>query len=68
MVWGTQMVIALHLKGTVYPLHMFGQTIGVYAAVPALLLNLLVSVAGTLIQGALKSGEGSDATLNEDYA
>jgi SSS family solute:Na+ symporter len=59
MVWGTQMVIALH---------MFGQTIGVYAAVPALLLNLLVSVAGTLIQGALKSGEGSDATLNEDYA
>ena len=44
MVWGSGMAIALDFKGSgVYPLHLFGQTWGMYAAIPALILNLLLS-------------------------
>ncbi len=44
MALGTGMAIALDFKGSgVYPLHLFGQTWGMYAAIPALLLNLLLS-------------------------
>jgi len=39
-----------------------------YAAVPALLLNLLVSAGLTLLLRALKAEQGSDATAAEDYA
>ncbi len=53
MAWATQMAIALQLKGSVYPVHLFGQTYAMYAAVPALLLNLIVSAAGTLLARAL---------------
>jgi SSS family solute:Na+ symporter len=44
MVCGTAMAISLDFKGSgVYPLHLFGQTWGMYAAIPALALNLIVS-------------------------
>jgi hypothetical protein len=39
-----------------------------YAAVPALLLNLTVSVGLTLVLRGMKVGQGEDATLMEDYA
>ncbi len=44
MVCGTAMAVALDFKGSgVYPLHLFGQTWAMYAALPALTLNLILS-------------------------
>ncbi len=57
MAWATQMAASLHLKGSVYPLHLFGHVYAMYAAVPALLLNLLISLAGTLLARALRAPE-----------
>jgi SSS family solute:Na+ symporter len=68
MFWGTQMAAALGLKSSVYPLQIFGQTYAMYAAVPALLLNLAVSTALTLALRASNVDEGVDATHVEDYA
>ena len=45
---GTAMAASLGLKSSVYPLHLFGGVYAMYAAVPALLLNLLVSAVMTL--------------------
>lgn len=47
MASGSSMAIALGLKSSVYSLHLFGQSYAMYAAVPALLLNLAISVAMT---------------------
>ena len=68
MTWGTQMAVSLGLKSSVYPLHLFGGTYAMYAAVPALLVNLLISSSLTLLLRALKAEEGSDSTVAEDYA
>ena len=57
MTWATQMAVSLHLKGSVYPLHLFGGTYAMYAAVPALLLNLAVSLLGTLLARVLQAPE-----------
>jgi SSS family solute:Na+ symporter len=46
---GTGMVASMGLKSSVYPLHLFGQTYAMYAAVPALLLNLLVAAMLTVV-------------------
>ena len=58
MASGTGMAWALGLKSSVYPLHLAGETYRMYAAVPALLLNLLVAAALTVIFriGGIKSG------------
>jgi SSS family solute:Na+ symporter len=66
MTTGTWMAATLGLKSSVYPLHLFGGTYAMYAAVPALLLNLAVSAALTLALRGL--GAGSDATVAEDFA
>jgi SSS family solute:Na+ symporter len=68
MAWGTGMVASLGLKSSVYPLHIFGQTYAMYAAVPALLLNLAVSAGLTLILRAINAAPGTDLTQSEDYA
>ena len=39
-----------------------------YAAVPALLLNLAVSALGTMLLRALHADPGTDATIAEDFA
>jgi SSS family solute:Na+ symporter len=39
-----------------------------YAAVPALVLNLAVSAAITLLLRAVKTHQGYDLTVAEDYA
>jgi SSS family solute:Na+ symporter len=44
MISGTAMAASLGLKSSVYPLHLFGHVYAVYAAVPALLLNLAFTV------------------------
>ncbi len=68
MTCGTWMVAHLGLKSSVYPLHIFGQTYAMYAAIPALLLNLAVSAGLTLILRATNTGAGTDLTHAEDYA
>jgi SSS family solute:Na+ symporter len=68
MYWGTWMAYQLQLKSSVYPLHIFGDTYTMYAAVPALLANLVMSTVLTLVFRAMKLGNETDATLAEDYA
>jgi SSS family solute:Na+ symporter len=68
MGWGTWMEAVLKGKGTVYPLHLFGSVYPMYAAVPALVLNLAVSAAITLLLRAVKTHQGYDLTVAEDYA
>ncbi len=59
---GTAMAVSLGLKSSVYPLHIFGDTYAMYAAVPALVLNLVVSVVLTVVFRAVKVGAGTDVT------
>ncbi len=59
MVSGTWMVATLGLKSSVYPIPYLGK---MYAAVPALLLNLAVSAALTLLFRALKAPAAADQT------
>jgi SSS family solute:Na+ symporter len=59
---GTGMAFALGLKGSVYPLHFGGQVYGMYAAVPALVANLVVSVALTVVFRLMKLNAGTDQT------
>jgi SSS family solute:Na+ symporter len=59
MACGTWMAWSLDLKGSVYPIPHIG---GMYAAVPALLLNLAVAALLTLLLRALKAAPGTDIT------
>ncbi len=67
MTLGTAMAIALSLKGSVYPFHLFGQTYGMYAAVPALLANLLVAVLLTAVFRLAHLPAGTDNTHADAY-
>jgi SSS family solute:Na+ symporter len=67
MAWGTWMAEQLSLKSSVYPLHVFGGTYAMYAAVPALVLNLSIATVGTLVARAFNAHCTSDATVSEDY-
>ncbi len=62
MASGTAMAVSLHLKSSVYPLSIFGATYSMYAAVPALALNLLVSIALTVALHATHSRRTQDVT------
>ena len=62
MASGTAMALALGLKSSVYPLHFGGHRYAMYAAVPALLLNLVVSTVLTVVFRATKVNDGSDVT------
>jgi SSS family solute:Na+ symporter len=64
---GTAMVISLGMKSSVYPLHLFGQTYAMYAAVPALLLNLLVALVLTLAFRMARVGVSTDVTDASAY-
>lgn len=73
MAAGTAMAAALGLKSSVYPLHLFGGVYAMYAAVPALLLNLAVSAGLTLLLRVSKLDKspaiyGTDRTAAEAYA
>jgi len=68
MGWGTWMAAQLGLKSSVYTLHLFGHTCAMYAAIPALLLNLAVSALVTLLLQAFHANPGSDATVAADFA
>jgi solute:Na+ symporter, SSS family len=65
---GTGMALSLGLKSSVYPLHLAGGTYPMYAAVPALLLNLTVAAAGTVVLRAFGVPAGRDGTASDAYA
>jgi SSS family solute:Na+ symporter len=67
MAWGTWMAEQLQLKSSVYPLHILGGTYAMYAAVPALLLNLAIAIVGTLVARVFNAHCTADATVSEDY-
>jgi solute:Na+ symporter, SSS family len=70
MASGTAMAASLGLKSSVYPFHLplvLGGTYAMYAAVPALLLNLAVSVVLTLVFRAVKVDGGTDVTDPSAY-
>lgn len=62
MASGTGMAWALGLKSSVYPLHIAGHVFAMYAAVPALLLNLAISAVLTVVFRATKINPGTDTT------
>jgi SSS family solute:Na+ symporter len=70
MASGTAMAVSLGLKSSVYPLHLpsfLGGTYAMYAAVPALILNLTLSIVLTLIFRAAKIDNGTDVTDASAY-
>jgi solute:Na+ symporter, SSS family len=64
---GTWMVIELGFKSSTYPLHIFGLTVPCYAAVSALIANLLVSWLLTLVFRATIGSPVRDETAAADY-
>lgn len=64
---GTGMALALHLKGSVYPIHFGGQVYGMYAAVPALIANLAVSIILTFVLRLTPWRGDKDLTDAEAY-
>ena len=66
MASGTGMAVALGLKSSVYPLHVWsllgGGTYAMYAAVPALALNLVVAAVLTVVFRLVGVGAGTDST------
>lgn len=70
MASGTAMAAELHLKSSVYPLHLpvwLGGTWAMYAAVPALLLNLAVSALLTVLFRSIGWNSGVDSTDASAY-
>jgi len=67
MATGTGMAIARDLKSSIFPLHFAGHTYMVYAAIPALAANLIVSVILSMIMEALGHKRGADTTVTNDY-
>jgi SSS family solute:Na+ symporter len=64
---GTWMVAELGFKSSTYSLHILGWTIPCYAAISALVLNLLVSWVVTLILRAASVAPTRDETVAADY-
>jgi SSS family solute:Na+ symporter len=63
MAAGTAMVGSLGLRSSIYPLHFAGHVYGVYAALPALALNLGVAAVVSLVMRFLGSAPADDLTV-----
>ena len=59
MAAGTAMVASSGLKSSIYPVHWHGEVYGIYAALPALALNLLVAAVISLGLNFKKIKEGA---------
>ncbi len=64
---GTAMVVELGLKSSIYPLHIFGLTIPCYAALIALVLNIVVGFVISVILNATSNAPRRDETVASDY-
>jgi len=67
MITGTTMAVLNHFKGSVFALHFGSTVIPAYAAVWALIVNLVVAVVVTVVLRAAKVGAGEDKTVEADY-
>jgi SSS family solute:Na+ symporter len=68
MAAGTAMAVARELKSSIFPFHIGGQTYAMYAAIPALAANLLISVLLTLVFRSLGHSQGRDLTGELDHS
>ncbi|QGZ60956.1 monocarboxylate uptake permease MctP [Paraburkholderia acidisoli] len=64
---GTWMAISLKLKGSIFVLHLFGTDVPGYAAVWALVVNLVVSVVVSALVHMFGMQKPEDRTRPEDY-
>jgi SSS family solute:Na+ symporter len=64
---GTAMVWELGLKSSIYPLHILGLTIPCYAALIALVLNIAVGFAVSLVLNVISTAPRRDETVASDY-
>lgn len=67
MTTGTWMASTLGFKSTTFALHLGGHTVPGYAALWALVVNLVVCVAASVAAKALAVQRGADATRPADY-
>lgn len=67
MVIGTAMAAAESFKTSVFPLHLGSTVIPAYAAVWAVLANLIVTIVLTFIFNAVGMNKGQDETQASDY-
>lgn len=67
MVWGTQMAASVKFKSSIYVLHLFGAVVPGYAAVFAVVVNLIIVVVLSAIFNAAKLSNGTDGTSPGDY-
>jgi SSS family solute:Na+ symporter len=71
MAIGTAMVVSMGMKTSVFPLHLSGHTFAVYAALPAVVVNLVVTALVSLVTGRDSGTEANSIpplpppTLNE---
>jgi SSS family solute:Na+ symporter len=67
MAAGTAMEVSLGFKGAIYPLHILGWTVPCYAALSALVLNVVVSVVLSYAFNAMAQDAPEDETAAADY-
>ena len=68
MTTGTAMAISRDLKSSIYPLHIGSHVYSMYAALPALVVNLVVAAGLTALFRAMGQADCIDATVAGDYA
>ena len=61
MAVGTAMVVSMGMKTSVFPLHLSGHTFTVYAALPAVIVNLLVTALVSVVTGRDTEIENAEA-------
>jgi solute:Na+ symporter, SSS family len=64
---GTWMAASLHLKSSIYAIHIAGHAIPGYAAVWSLVVNVVVAVIVSVAVRAIGMSQAEDRTRPEDY-
>ena len=67
MLVGTGMVAAENFKSSIFPLHLGAFTVPGYAALYAVIVNIIVAIIFTGICSTLKAPAGCDQTAPDDY-
>jgi SSS family solute:Na+ symporter len=67
MASGTAMAVARDLKSSIYPIHFGGHVYPMYAAIPALAANMIVSAVVTVALRAFGHAPGRDETGETSY-
>src|SRR5262249_52587323 len=67
MLVGTWLPWIQHFKSSVYPFSFFGVSIPLYAAIPAIIVNLCLAILLTIIFRAIGLPGGQDATTPPDF-